>query len=155
MSRYDHADNRDGAGAVTGVAPSSDDGGKSWEIPPDGGTSPHLRVRAVERTALVRFVDAEVLFEEEAVRAVGQWLHRLVREDGHTRLVVNLAGVRYVSSEVLGTLAAVQQEVGAARGRITLCGLEPLLRDMLRITGLDRVFDICIDEVEALGLIAR
>ena len=32
---------------------------------------------------------------------------------------------------------------------------QPLLRDMVRITGLDRVFDIGADEAEALGLILR
>ncbi len=31
---------------------------------------PRLRARVVERTALIRFEDAEILFEEEAVRAV-------------------------------------------------------------------------------------
>ena len=68
--------------------------------------------------------------------------------------MVNFAGVRYVSSEVLGILAGLQREVDPARGSITLCGLDPLLRDMVRITHLDRVFDVCGDEAEALGLIA-
>jgi hypothetical protein len=33
--------------------------------------------------------------------------------------------------------------------------MEPLLRDMVRITHLDRVFDVCGDEAEALGLVIR
>jgi anti-sigma B factor antagonist len=100
---------------------------------------------------MVSFVDAEVLFEESAVHVVGQQLHRLI-EEGHTRLVVNFGGVQYLSSEVLGKLAGLQRKVEQARGRIQLCGLDPLLRDMVRITQLDRVFDICKDEAEALGL---
>jgi anti-anti-sigma factor len=112
-------------------------------------------VGTIERTAIVRFVDAVLFFEEAAVRAVSRQLHQLVREEGYTRLVVNLAGVSYLSSDVLGVLASVQREVDPARGRITLCGLDPLLRDMLRITRLDRVFDVCNDEAEALGLIVR
>ena len=67
--------------------------------------------------------------------------------------MVNFAGVRYVCSEVLGILAALQREVEPTHGQITLCGLDPLLRDMVRITHLDRVFDICDDEADALGLI--
>jgi anti-sigma B factor antagonist len=110
-----------------------------------------LRVRTIERTAILRFQDAEVLFEESAVHMVGQQLHRLI-EEGHTRLVVNFTGVRYLSSEVLGILAGLQRKVEQARGRIQLCGLDPLLRDMVRITHLDRVFDVCRDEAEALGL---
>jgi anti-anti-sigma factor len=116
--------------------------------------SPRLWVQAIERMALVRFLDAEILFEGAAVRAAGQQLHRLV-EEGHTRLVVNFHGVRYVSSEVLGVLAALQGEAASTRGRVALCGLDPLLHDMVRITHLDRVFDIHSDEAEALGLMAR
>jgi anti-anti-sigma regulatory factor len=56
------------------------------------------------------------------------------------------------SCSLLGRLAALQKEVAPVRGRVRLCGLDPLLQDVLRITHLDRVFDVC-DEAEALGLI--
>src|SRR4051794_26013343 len=131
MSRYDPADSRDHAIAATdGV--TSNGRGMAPKFPLDERTSPRLRVQAIERTVVVRFRDAEILFEEAVVRAVSQQLHRLVQE-GHTRLVVNFAGVRYISSEVLGVLAALQGEVASARGRVALCGLEPLLQDMVRI----------------------
>jgi anti-anti-sigma factor len=112
-------------------------------------------VRTVERTAIVRFEDAEIHFEEGTVHAVGRELRRLIEDEGHTRLVVDFAGVRYLSSEVLGILAGLQREVDRVRGTIVLCGLDALLRDMVRITRLDRVFDICGDEAEALGLVLR
>jgi anti-anti-sigma factor len=112
-------------------------------------------VRTLERTAIVRFEDAEILFEEGAVRTVGQELRRLIEEGGHIRLVVNFAGVRYLSSEVLGILAGLQRQVDPLRGSIVLCGLDPLLRDMLRITHLERVSEVSGDEAEALGLILR
>jgi len=63
----------------------------------DAAGRPRLRVRTVERTAVVRFEDAEIFFEEGAVHAAGRELHRLIEEEGHTRLVVNFAGVRYLS----------------------------------------------------------
>jgi anti-sigma B factor antagonist len=155
MSRYHRADLGIPAGAATDIDPGHDGRGDPCGMPADGGPSPRLRAQVIERTALVRFVDAEILFEEADVRAVGRRLHRLIREEGYTRLVMSFAGVRYISSDVLAILAAVQREVEPARGRVTLCGLDPLLRDMVRITHLDQMFDVCIDEAEALGLIAR
>jgi anti-anti-sigma factor len=104
---------------------------------------------------MVRFEDAEILFEERAVHAVRRQLRRLIEEEGHTRLVVNFAGVRYLSCEVLGILAGLQRRLDPVRGRIVLCGLDQLLRDTLRITHLDRVFDICGDEAAALGRMFR
>jgi anti-anti-sigma factor len=112
-------------------------------------------VRTVERTVVIRFEDAEILFEEGAVHTVRRELHRLIEEEGHTRLVVNFAGVRYLSSEVLGILAVLQRRVDPVRGSIVLCGLDQLLWDMLRITHLDRLFDVCGDETEALGRMLR
>ncbi len=111
---------------------------------------PRLRVRTIERTALIRFEDAEILFEGSVVQAVSEQLHRLI-EEGHTRLLVNFAGVRYLSSEVLGILAGLHEKSNLTRRRIALCNLDPLLRDMVRITHLDRLFDVYDDEAEALG----
>src|SRR5215217_4247031 len=102
---------------------------------------PRLRVCTIERTAIVRLESAAILFEESAVRAVGEQLHRLV-EEGHTRLLVNFGGVRYLSSDMLAVLAGLQRQLEPARGRIQLCGLDPLVHQMLRISRLDGVFDV-------------
>ena len=106
MSRYPTTDGRDHGRVATEA--SSVDGSRSdrWDISEAAGR-PSLRVRTVERTAVVRFEDAEILFEEGAVHAVGRLLHGLIEDGGHTRLVVNLTGVRYLSSEVLGILAGL------------------------------------------------
>jgi anti-anti-sigma factor len=108
----------------------------------------------IERVAIIRFEfeGAEVLYEEAALRAVGEQLNRLIAE-GHTRLVLNFEGVQLLSSHLLSILARLQTKPGPARGGVQLCGLDPVLRDMLRITHLDRVFEVYRDEAEALGLL--
>jgi anti-anti-sigma factor len=123
--------------------------------PPRAEGRPQTRVQTIERTAIIRFEDAEIIFEEAAIQAIADQLSRLIENDGHTRLLLNFGGVRYLSSEVLGILAALQAKIDPARGRIQLCGLDPLLRDMVRITQLDKVFDVCGDEADALGLLIR
>jgi anti-anti-sigma factor len=71
-------------------------------------------------------------------------------------VLLNFGGVRYLSCALLGRLAALQKEkVAPVRGRIQLCGLDPLLKDVLRITRLEREFDVCDDEPEALGRMFR
>ena len=132
-------------------SPAGDAGGVGAD-PAERGRGPRLRVRTIERIALVRFEDAAMLLTESDVGAVGEQLDRLV-EQGHTRLLLNLAGVRYLSSDVLAVLVRRQERLAASGGSLQLCGLDPLLRDMLRITHLDRVLDVCSDEAEALGLL--
>jgi anti-sigma B factor antagonist len=151
MSNDRHGDERHHGGVAVETI-SLEDSRRVAEAFQDESTGrPSLRARTIDQTTVVRFVNAEILFEERAIHTVGRQLHRLIEEERHTRLVVNFAGVRYLSSEVLGILAGLHREVNPARGRIVLCGLDPLLRDMVRITHLDRVFDVYGDEAEALG----
>jgi anti-anti-sigma factor len=116
---------------------------------------PRMHVRRIERTALIRFEDAEFLFDEEVIQSLGEQIDRLIKDERHSHLIVNLGGVRYLSSAMLGKLTWLANQIEPARGQISLCGLDPLLRDMLRIIHLDGVFDVCRDEAEALGLIVR
>jgi anti-sigma B factor antagonist len=132
--------------------PSADNRGEDRALAkPDG--QPHLRVLTLERTALVRFVDTDILIEEVAVRSVGDQLDRLIEEEGYTQLLLSFHKVRYLSSAALDRLARLQKKVDRVHGRIQLCRLDPLLRDMLRVTHMDKVFDVYADEVEALGLV--
>jgi anti-sigma B factor antagonist len=153
MSQYPYNDGPDDVGIAT-EASSYGSRGDPWDIS-EAAWRPSLRVRTVERTAVVRIENAETLFEESAVQMVGRELRRLIEDEGHTRLVVSFAGVRCLSSDVLAILAGLQRKVNPVRGRIVLCDLDPLLREMLRITHLDWMFDVCGDEAEALGLKLR
>jgi anti-sigma B factor antagonist len=153
MAREDDHDEPASAGVMLPSLPATEGGGEDREDPPSAVVRPHLRVRLLERTALIRFEGAELLLDEAIVRELDQQLDRLIRSHGRSRLVLNFDGVRYLSSDVLGKLARLAKEAEPAHGRVRLCGLDPLLRVVLRITHLDGMFDVCSDEAEALGLI--
>jgi anti-anti-sigma factor len=144
---------RDYAGIANEAIATADVRGKRLDNPSRANGPPRLRVKTIERMAIVRFVDAEILFEESDVRAIGEQLGRLIEDEGQTRILLNLGGVRYLSSEVLAILAGLHKKIDPARGCIQLCGMDPLLWDMVRITHLDLLFDVCSDEAEALGVL--
>jgi anti-sigma B factor antagonist len=135
-------------------------GGKSAISPGDLGgeafasmpldRSPCLRVRIIDGHSVVDVLNAEVLFDWDVIRNLSIQLHRLV-EEGHSRLVLNLSRIRYMSSDVLGTLATLHRQVDRSHGRLALFGLDPMLREMMRICCLEQVFDIYSSESEALG----
>ena len=56
--------------------------------------------------------------------------------------MLNFAGVRSISSDVLGILAALARRFDPSRGRIRVRGLDPVLLNMLRICRLDRVLEV-------------
>jgi anti-anti-sigma factor len=99
---------------------------------------------------VVDFVNADLLFEDDVVRELGARLQRLVAE-GNIRLLLNLAGVRYACSSLLGNLAWLHRQVAQGKGFLRLFGLDPELRDALRICRLDRVLEVYADEATALA----
>ncbi|HYE34020.1 STAS domain-containing protein [Methylocaldum sp.] len=63
-------------------------------------------------------------------------------EDGHTRLVVNLSGVRFIDSSGLGALLSGYKNASLRSGSFVLAGLQPRVQSMFELTRLHRVFDI-------------
>ena len=110
---------------------------------------PRLRLRRAEGVSIVEITHPQRLFDWRVVEELSAQLHRLI-EDGHTRLVLNLGGVRFMSSDVLAVLAMLQRRIERANGRLGLCGLDPLMRDMVRICRIEHLFDIYTSDVDAL-----
>ena len=134
--------------------PSASPSGTGHFRPSPAGR-PRLRLQVIERVAIVRFAACEFLVGETIADEVMGRLEHIVEAKGCPRLLLNLGGVRYTSDALLGRLARLREELDRRGGELRLCGLDPLLRDLLRISGQDRVFDDCADEAEALGLLVR
>ncbi|MFI5454284.1 MAG: STAS domain-containing protein [Isosphaerales bacterium] len=115
----------------------------------DADPRPGLRVRFKGGVTLVDFRNTDALFESEAICTLFACLHRLVN-DGHIQLVLNLAEVQYASGALLGSLASLHRRVGKTRGFMRLYGLNPVVRDAIKICRLDTEFEIYNGEAEAL-----
>jgi anti-sigma B factor antagonist len=82
-------------------------------------------------------------------------LVELVVGRGYRRFVLELSGVGHLDSTGLGVLAAFRQRLGAD-GALKLAGIAPNLLSVLRLSGLDRAFEICADvDAEVSGRSAK
>src|SRR5262249_14671636 len=86
-------------------------------------------------------------FVELRVRGMldSTWAHHLssavddaVRAGGH-RVLVNLAGVTYLSSAGISALLNIQEKIAAVQGVFGACNPSPQVRQVLKLTGLERV----------------
>jgi len=68
----------------------------------------------------------------------------------HNRIVINLGGVHYMDSAGLGELLAARITVSTSGGQIRLVNLTQKIDELLIITKLSTVFEICPNENEAL-----
>lgn len=114
-------------------------------------TRKHTHVTLVDGVAVVGFNTPDSFFETKQVQELDDELHRLVAVDGHTKLLLNLTGIRYFSSSMLVRLIQLKKSVEPAQGRICLCNLAPVMLDMFRISKLDHLFEIFDDEASALA----
>ncbi len=75
---------------------------------------------------------------------------RELSEQGHHSILLNLAGVDFIDSAGLGELVRTHATIRSRGGNLKLVNPSPTVHDLLRLTKLDRVFDIERDEVTAL-----
>ena len=70
---------------------------------------------------------------------------------GNKKILLNLAGVRYIDSSGIGELIANYTTVGRGNGQLKLLSLTDKVQDLLVITKLLTVFDVYENEAEALS----
>ena len=70
---------------------------------------------------------------------------------GHTKILINLAGVNYIDSSGLGELVSGYRAVKGQGGEMKLLNLNKKVSDLLQITRLYAVFDIHNDEAQAVA----
>lgn len=71
--------------------------------------------------------------------------------NGNQKILLNLAGVKYIDSSGIGELIANYTTVGRGGGQLKLLNLTDKVQDLLVITKLLTVFDVYEDEAEALS----
>jgi anti-anti-sigma regulatory factor len=109
-----------------------------------------LLVRPVGEAIIVKCFSTQVPFDDPETAELGASLMWLVKL-GYVRILLNLQGVHFASGSLLCSLACVHQHVVKARGFLRLFGLEPIVRDALRICHLDTALEIYASEAEALS----
>lgn len=73
---------------------------------------------------------------------------------GELRLVLDLAGVGYISSAGLRSLLVVAKKAQAVNGCLVLCGLTPIVLNVITISGFQQLLKICVTEDEAVAAAA-
>ena len=78
---------------------------------------------------------------------------RLEGVDATGRLVMDLAGVDYISSAGLAVLLWLAKRMRDAGGRLALCGVAPPVRRVLELAGYIQYFTVAATRDEAAALV--
>jgi anti-sigma B factor antagonist len=108
----------------------------------------HISVTERDGVAVVDLAGDPLMYANDVVQAVGEELNGLLKDHGHTKILLDFSQVQYLSSMMLAKLAKLEQQVEQAKGQLKLCGLGPILKDTFRIGHFERVFSV-YDDVES------
>ena len=98
-------------------------------------------VTILDLSGEVRIGDSSVALRESV---------RKLADQGKKKLLLNLAGVKYIDSSGIGELIANYTTVSRQGGQLKLLNLTERVQNLLVITKLLTVFDAYEDEAEAL-----
>ena len=98
---------------------------------------------------LVIYPQGKRLTAEDS-RQFHEELKQLIASAKHKKVLVNFENIDYVPSEMLGVLLRVNRTCRADEVRLVFCGFSPIVKEIVKLSGLERVLEIYAREPEAL-----
>ncbi len=107
-----------------------------------------LEIKAVkdERTSIIRIKGDVDLYSSPKVRS--QIVSLITKKNNN--LLVDLSQVTYMDSSGVATLVEALQIINRVGGKLKLFSLGQAIKDVFELSRLDKVFDICQNEQQAL-----
>lgn len=115
---------------------------------------PHfITVTEREDISVVSFVRKE-LSEEENLEILGQELFSLVDQFGCQKIILDMTGVLYLTSSVLGKIITLHRKLQRGAGSLVLCRIEPGVIDTLQTSRLMTYFTTAEDVSAAVQVLS-
>jgi anti-sigma B factor antagonist len=93
--------------------------------------------------------DDERILDESKLEEVGRDLMEKLNATTEERVILDFRRVKFMSSSMLGKLVQVHKKSKEFKVQLKLCAIDPEIRQVFKITRLDKVFDIEADEAAA------
>ena len=81
---------------------------------------------------------------------LGDQMRQFITANKPGKMVIDFADVRFFSSQLLGLLVDVWRRLKDYDGLLLICGINPHLNRVFKITSLDRIFEFYPDRAGAI-----
>lgn len=102
---------------------------------------PKLQTAVQGDVAVVTILEVGIL-DENNINDIGRQLQDLVKKQYMIKMVVDLGNVKYLSSAVLRQFIALYKAIKEEKGDLKLCHVRPEIREVFKITKLDKMIEI-------------
>jgi anti-anti-sigma factor len=100
--------------------------------------------------AIVGFRDRKIM-DMVVIQELADELYALVEQEKRTNVLLNFAGVEFLSSAALNKLIVLDKKIKTAGGKLLLCSLRPEIFEIFAVTRLTQLFVIKRTEQEAVA----
>lgn len=94
------------------------------------------------------FDDARIL-DEAKLEELGKDLLEMLNKTTEERVILDFRNVKFMSSSMLGKLVQTHKKCGEFKVKLKLASIDPEIRQVFKITKLDKLFEIEPDEAAA------
>lgn len=94
------------------------------------------------------FDDARIL-DETTLEQLSTDLMEMLNKTTEERVILDFRNVKFMSSSFLGKLVQVHKKSMEFKVKLKLCSIDSEIRQVFKITRLDKLFDIESDEASA------
>jgi anti-sigma B factor antagonist len=98
-------------------------------------------VERKEGDVVVHLIDCDAL-NDQSLPILKTEFVALVENLGPVHVLLDLSGVRIVTSDGLGLIIVLNTKLRAAGGRLTIVGASPTVNEVFEVTQLTRLFDV-------------
>jgi len=113
-----------------------------------------ISTREEDGILFVYFRDPKIL-DEALVVQLRKELLDAVNEVPDKRMIINFQGVQFMCSAMIQALVLINKKVRAEDIALVMCAIAPNVLEVFKITRLDKVFDIVVDEERAERRLSR
>ncbi len=104
-----------------------------------------LVVTSFQGVTVASFRNASIL-DMPVVQAIADELYALVDKQAQKKILLDFDAVRFLSSQMIGTLIALNKKSKDIGGRVILCGLKPEPMKVFKIMKLEKILEFAADE---------
>ncbi len=107
-------------------------------------TKPGISVQYEENATIITFLNEKIL-EEKDIKALQDSIMSVIEQSDQINMILDFRNVKFLSSAVLGLLLRISKKIYERDSQLRLCGINPKIYEIFKITRLNKIFEIYSD----------
>jgi anti-anti-sigma factor len=109
-----------------------------------------VEIETKGNAGIVSFQTSSISDVDE-INAISEKIADFIDKNQPNRLIFDFKQVKFFSSQVLGILINLRSKLSSNKGEVLICGINPQLHRVFKITNLDKIFRFFPDIERAIN----